>query len=261
MPTLSDHQSNDYVKFLYIGDSGTGKTGSLVSLLEAGYKLRILDLDNGLDALKQWTRHKCPQYLDNVIYETVRDKYRATVQGPTIVPPPKAYVNACKLMTQWTDETVPSEWGPDTIFVLDSLTMMGRAALAWAEGMAPTVKDPRQWFNTAQRSIENILAMLTSEDFHANVIVISHVTLFEMQTGEVKGYPSAVGKALGPQIAKYFNTLVLAETSGMGKSTRRKIKTMPTGIIDLKTPASFKVDSEYDLEDGMAKLFNTLKEN
>ena len=44
MPKLSDHQSNDFTKLLLIGDAKSGKTGSLVSLVKAGYKLRILDM-------------------------------------------------------------------------------------------------------------------------------------------------------------------------------------------------------------------------
>ena len=52
MPSLSAHQSNDYVKLLLCGDSGSGKSGALASLVGAGYKLRILDMDNGLDSLK-----------------------------------------------------------------------------------------------------------------------------------------------------------------------------------------------------------------
>src|SRR5262252_9685406 len=51
MPGLEDHQSNDFVKMLLIGDAQAGKTGSLVSLVKAGYRLRILDFDNKLDVL------------------------------------------------------------------------------------------------------------------------------------------------------------------------------------------------------------------
>ena len=58
MPKGSEHKSRKYVKLLYLGDSGTGKTGSLVSLVQAGYKLRVIDLDDGLDAL---TAHTAPK--------------------------------------------------------------------------------------------------------------------------------------------------------------------------------------------------------
>ena len=49
MPNLSKHQSSEFTKLLLMGDSKSGKTGALASLVLAGYKLRILDFDNGLE--------------------------------------------------------------------------------------------------------------------------------------------------------------------------------------------------------------------
>ena len=42
MPPLSESTASHFVKLMYIGDSGTGKTGSLASLAAAGYKLRLV---------------------------------------------------------------------------------------------------------------------------------------------------------------------------------------------------------------------------
>jgi hypothetical protein len=259
MAKLSNHQSSQFAKIIFIGNSGTGKTGGLTSLVKAGYKLRILDLDNGLDSLRQHVLHECPESIDNVDFETLRDKFKATSGGPIVDGVAKAYIDATKLMTKWSDDTIPAEWGPDTIFVLDSLTALGRAAFEWAKSLNPSSKDPRQWYFSAQQSVENIIALLTSESFRANVIVISHVNFVEESDGTTKGYTSAIGRALGPIIPKYFNTLILAEASGMGKNVRRRIKTVPTGMIDLKNPAPFKLDAELPLETGLATVFATIK--
>jgi hypothetical protein len=51
VPKASDHLATGLRKMLYIGDSGTGKTTSLISLVKAGYILRIFDFDNLLDPL------------------------------------------------------------------------------------------------------------------------------------------------------------------------------------------------------------------
>lgn len=260
MVSLSEHKSSRFVKIMYIGDSGTGKTGSLASLVEAGYKLRILDLDNGVTVLREFIKESCPDKLGLVDYETCRDKYKSSPGGPIISGMPRAYVDATKLMTQWSDETIPSEWGEDTVFVLDSLSALGRAALAWAEGLNPSAKDRRQWYGTAQNSLENIIAMLTSDAFEANVIVISHVHYSEDRSGIERGYANAIGKALGPRIPMYFNSMILAETSGMGKGAKRTIRTVPTNLITLKTPAPFKIDESLPLETGLATLFDKLKE-
>ena len=155
-----------------------------------------------------------------------------------------------------------SKWSeiedPNTIFVLDSLSAFGKSAFEWAKAMNPTAKDPRQWYFAAQQAVENTIAMLTSEDFRLNVIIITHVNYKEVVEGVHKGYANAIGSALGPTLPKYFNTLVLAESSGSGKNVRRRIKTMPTGIIDLKVPVP-QIDAEFPLETGMSDLFKKLK--
>ena len=48
-------------KCILLGDSGTGKTGALASLVKAGYKLRVLDLDNKLASgiLPQVIKREC----------------------------------------------------------------------------------------------------------------------------------------------------------------------------------------------------------
>lgn len=260
MVSLAELSSSDFVKMIFIGDSGTGKTGALTSLVAAGYKLRILDLDNGTQILKQFVMHECPDKIGNVDVESRRDTYKMTAAGPVVSGVPKAFVEAVKLLNKWTDDTTPSAWGSDTIFVLDTLTTLGKAAMAWAESMNPGVKDPRQWYNTAQQAVEKMLMMLTDPEFRAHVIVISHITYSEAQDGTTKGYTSAVGKALGPHIPKYFNTLVLAESEGSGKSVRRRIKIAPTGVVDLKTPVPFKLTEPLDLGTGLATLFNLIRE-
>jgi adenylylsulfate kinase-like enzyme len=81
MPKASDHKSANLTKLLYIGDSGTGKTTSMASLVKAGYKLRILDFDNLLDSLISMVKRSCPERLDNIEYMIFRDKMAATPNG------------------------------------------------------------------------------------------------------------------------------------------------------------------------------------
>lgn len=252
MPTLDNHASSAYTKILYIGDSSSGKTGSLAALLADGYSMRILDMDNGLTALKQFG---AAADLSKVEYETYRDEFRMTNSGPMTKGAPKAFSNAMTKLTEWSEIEDPM-----SITVLDSLTFLGKAAYQWAKGMNPTAKDPRQWFYSAQQALESVLAMLTSEAYKQNVIVISHVNYKELFEGTHKGYPSAIGSALGPTVASYFDTLILAEASGSGTNVRRRIKTLPTGVIDLKMPMS-SVDKELPLETGLSTIFSQLKGN
>lgn len=264
MTSLADHPASQFTRLLYIGDSGTGKTGSLVSLVKAGYKLRIIDTDNGLDSLKAFVKRECPENIGNVDYNTVRDNYIITTNGPVIDPgqKTKGFVEGMKFLKTWSDGSDPQkDWGEDHILVIDSLTGLGHQAFEFAKGLNPSSKDPRQWYGAAQVAVESMIAAITSDDFKANVIVISHIKYIERQDGTTKGWPSSIGQALGDVIPKYFNTLILAETVGSGANAKRKIKTVPTGTIDLKNPAPFAVATELDLGTGLAVLFKTLKEN
>src|SRR5260221_6034577 len=139
MPTLDKHQSNDYSKLLIEGDSGSGKTGALTSLVKAGYKLRILDFDNGLEPLKQYVLRECPENVSNVEFVSLRDKRKAGPEGP-VVTKADAFIRGIKLLDQWkyddVDLGVPAEWGTDTILVVDSLTFMSDAAFDFREPLA-----------------------------------------------------------------------------------------------------------------------------
>lgn len=258
MTTLDQHQSGEFVKLLYVGVSGSGKTGSLVSLMPS-YDLRIIDMDNGLDALVNHARAECPNRLASVEFETLRDKYKATPAGPKVSGVPRAFVSAINLLDKWSDGSKPEEWGPEKVLVIDSLTALGKAAFEWAVAQNPTSRDPRQWYKGAQDVIDNVIATITSEIFRTNVIVCTHIDLVESEGGATKGYASSIGKALGPKLPRYFNTMLLAETSGFGKGVRRRIKTMPTAMLDLKNPAPMKIEAEYPLETGLAEIFKKLK--
>jgi len=258
MPDLSTRPANALFKALYIGNSGTGKTGSLVSLVRAGYKLRVLDMDNGLDTLVAQIQEQCPERLGQVAYQSFRDSYKADpVRGLIVQGRAKAYTNMLRALNTWDDDSTPAAWGADTVFVLDSLTAVGKAAYNWAAGMDPTAKDKRQWFFTAQQSIETLLDMLTSESFNTNVIIISHVQLVETDAG-TKGYASSIGSALGPKIPKFFNTLIAAESRGIGDSVKRTIQTRPTTMLDLKVPNEKTVGKQYPINEGLAEIVKHL---
>jgi hypothetical protein len=263
MPTLSNHQSNEYTKLLLIGDSKTGKTGSLVSLVKAGYKLRILDLDNLLDVLKYFILRECPDLIDNVEFRTLRDVRVSTPDGPQVTNP-KAYVNAVKMMDHWRYDNVdlgkPAEWGPNDIFVLDSLSRLCDAAFDFREPLAIRGRDGkydmRAVYKDAQDAVENNIANLTSENFKANVIVIAHVTYQEMPDGTIKGFPQGVGQKLSPKIPQYFSTVVLYNNRG-GKRT---IQMNSTPLIDLANPKPFAMQPSYPIETGLADIFTVLRE-
>src|SRR5205085_12530223 len=98
----------------------------------------------------QFILHDCPDKLSLVDSEFRRDKFKASDDGPVIKGSPKAFVECLQLMNKWSDGTEPSEWGPDTIMVIDSFSGLGTSAFNWAKGLNSSAKDPRQWYFVAQ---------------------------------------------------------------------------------------------------------------
>lgn len=258
MPSLADHQSNSFTKLLLEGDSGSGKSGCLASLVP-NFNLRILDFDNGLEPLKQFVQKDSPERLTSIEFRTLRDDYTPSPLGPKVAKP-KAFVEALKMLDRWKYDDIdlgnPADWGAENILVIDSLTFLSDAAFNWAVGLNPNAKDPRQWYGQAQEAIESVLALLTSPNFKTNVIVISHVKYVDNPDGSRKGYPTAVGSALSPVIPRYFNSVALAQTAAGGKRT---IQTAATAMIDLKNPKPFEMAKSYPIEIGLAEFFGVLR--
>jgi AAA domain len=265
MPTLDHHQSNEYTKMLVEGDPGSGKTGGLASLVKAGYWLGILDYDNGLEPLKQFVYKECPDKISNVEYRTLRDKRKAGPEGSMVDGTPSASREGLKMLDRWKYDDVdlgrPAEWGPNKILVIDSLTLFSAAVYEWRETLVPRSAqgkyDQRAVYGDAQRVIEKTIAMLTSESFRTNVIVITHIKYVDNEDGTRKGYPMAIGAALSPQIPAYFNSVALCRTKPGGK---RVIQTAATALIDLKNPKPFAMLPEYPIDTGLADFFAVLRE-
>lgn len=270
MPSLAKHQSNNLTKLLLIGDAMSGKTGSLVSLVKAGYKLRILDFDNKLDVLKYYILNECPELIDNVEVRILRDKRKTIATGSILDGKPKAFVDGMKLLDNWkyTDEETgqeidlgkPSEWGPDCILVLDSLSRFCDAAFDFREPLVPVGKsgerDMRAVYGDAQDAVEMTIATLTSANFATNVIVIAHVQYMELGDGQTKGFPQGVGQKLSPKLPQYFPSCILYTN----KAGKRTIQTNSTPLVDLANPAPFKMEKSYPIENGLADFFAVLRD-
>ena len=256
MPTLDQLTANQLVKLLLVGDSGTGKTGSIASLVAAGYIVRVLDMDNGWESLAAAIRRTCPERLSSVDVESHRDIYKSSPIGPVISGQPKAFVKAIGLLDKWTDGSHPKDWGEEYILVVDSLTFLSDAAYAWADALNPSAKDKRQIYGAAQEAVEHVLALLTGADFNTNVIVTAHVRYFDLPDGTKRGYPTSIGQALSPTIPRYFNSVASCQTQPGGKRT---IQTVSTALIDLKNPNSFEMAKSLPIETGLATFFETLR--
>jgi hypothetical protein len=221
-------------------------------------------MDNLLDSLKYAVLKECPDKIGNVEFRTLRDKYKAGPQGPVIDGIPRAFLEAMKMLDNWTYQDgnakvefgSPKGWGSDCILVIDSLSRLCDAAYDQAAFLGGPKMDGRAIYGQAQDAVEMILASLTSDNFETNVLVICHGNYMELEDGKKKIFPQGVGQKLSPKIPQYFPVYVrLKNTAG-----KRTIQLESDVMIDLAMPKmdTFK-DKTLDADTGLATIFNTLR--
>lgn len=280
MGTLAELDQTEPVKALLIGDSGMGKTGALASLVVAGYNVRILDFDNGVGALRNQLKDMGKaDLLKNVIAETLTDPMKQL--GGKIVPNgvPNAFKRGLELLNNWTVADNPaagvkgyslgpvSSWGRQDVLVLDSMTLCGKASMRRVLHLNNRSGDqPYQGdWGDAQRQLEGLLELLYSTDIKCNVIVTSHISYIgDVEKGpdgqkvetNLKGYPTTLGRALSPQVGRYFNYCLIVTSKGMGANSRRVISTVPDGITQAKAPT--RLPKELPIETGLADFFKAV---
>lgn len=267
MAELSAHQSSTITKLLLCADSGMGKTGSLVSLVKDGYKLFILDFDNGLDFFMKKIAQECPDKMGNVHFKTLVDEYGFGAQG-AFVKKADAFTKGTNMIGKWKEDDGTElggigSWGPDTILVVDSLSLLSRAAMHQVLALNNRLAagpEQRDWM-FAQNNIENTLAALFSESVKCNVIVTAHVVGIEDANGIAQGFPQTLGKSLSPRIPRYFNTMLTIKTSGAGANKKRVIRTAPDGTLMVKHSVAAGLPIELDISNGMSIFFKTSMPN
>lgn len=252
MPSMTEHESNTLVKVLCAADSGSGKTGALASLVDAGFNVRILDFDNGLSVLKGYVKDKAK--LANVHYvDKLQDDFRllggrvGTVKAPSFQRAMDALDKGGKDF--WGADIPPiSAWTPREILVLDTLTMAGRASLQMVMvANAAGLKAPEiQHYGLAMDNIEKLVQMLFSSVTACHVIINTHITNVE---GDARLYPAALGSKLPPNLGKYVDNMIGLRLVG-GK---RVFLSQKDGLLALKS--AVPLPESLPIEDGWKTIF------
>jgi hypothetical protein len=268
MSKLGTHSSRSVTKMIIVGDNGSAKTGALASLAEAGYSVRILDLDNGVDVLADLLAKK-PEALKNVEYQTLTDKMK-NVNGKLIPAKASVWQRAVGFLNDWKPTAADpdaatlgpiSSWTPKDVLVIDSLTMLSTAAMNFILSMNARLgqKPYQSDYGDAQQLIESLMQMLYDDGVNCNIVINTHLTYIGDDNGPQRGYPSCVGKQLPQKIGRYVNNIVMARSQGSGAGVRRKILTNSQPMVELKTSAPTRVKPEYPIETGLLDLFKDLQ--
>jgi hypothetical protein len=261
MPSGADHPANaegkpGIYKGLHIGPTGAGKTGSLAALLDAGYKLRVLDFDAGLDPIIGYSKKR--DRLAELNYETLRDEFKLSGAFLAVKKAP-AFQRAMAMLQDWPDGIGPVQtWGPDSILVIDTLGAMTQSCfnmVLQANGVVnPSGQrgGPEQsHYGTAMDSVERAILWLTDPTLvPCHVIVNAHWTYQESEGGMIQAYPETIGNKLSPKVGRKFNNLFsYSITAG-----QRSIKVQKDGVIACKSSKPLSKD-KYSIETGMAEIF------
>lgn len=252
-------------RILLSGFPGSGKTGALAALANAGWKLRILDFDGNWEILKH---HVNPGADVDIV--TLEDPLRMGTRTMGVDGLPTAFVNADRLLDRWrykegdswVDFGQSKNWGADHIVCLDSLGSQAYAAWTYALSLTNTRADAGDMRRVYQFAGDEQLASirrLTADSNRYHFICLSHLKLIgppeigrneEEHVKEAKRfageaiptrlYPTAVGRQLSQGIAGEFTTHLRAIAEDVNGKCRRSIHYLPTGEVDLKIPASPK---------------------
>jgi len=276
MPSFDNYPESDLIKGIYLGDTGSGKTGSLCSLAAAGYNVRILDLDGGAQIIKDYVTNPSSPYLQpkaglwagdkgiasRMNYVTIQETFLNKQGRP--IPKGDSWQKILDQLTEWKDGDKNfgklEQWTSREVLAVDSfsrfcdsrmyleLVMNGRALSGRQQGDYFKVQD----------DLERALELLVGPAVKCHVLLLCHIDYVEKDDKTVRGMPQAMGRALGPKVGQHFNHALLAKSSGMGAGLKRKIHTQTTGVIDLKSAAPLRTKPEYDMESGLLEYFQAV---
>jgi AAA domain len=262
------------VKTILCAHSGSGKTGASASLAALGLKLRYLDLDNGVDVLRNLLTDPESCYVkDNrgvgANLESVVQlaETRLAAGGKLTIQRAEVWPKATALLDAWKDPSTGRDfgsitsWTPEHVLVVGSFTRLATSCLRFIQALNGRLNaHPYQSdYGDAQNLLRSFLENVTSPEVNCNVVLECHIDVQDMADGTQKDFPKAVGKALSPDVATYFNTLLEVKIIGRGDTMRRVIKTVPTGTLGVKNTAPFRVPAEYPLETGLAQYFSAVR--
>ena len=189
------------VRGFCVGFPGSGKTGSLAALANAGYKLRIIDFDRNVDPLLQyvgkeaWSNVEVAQFYNPTELKKFSVKLGqdlVTIEKLVPVGTPSAYTKALRLLTdgwKYTDQRTGElvdlgkiqDWKDDTILILDSLTSQGERIREYAEWfLKRQSKGLRiQDWGLMQKEQSEFLETMKIVGINCHILVIAHLKLIE----------------------------------------------------------------------------------
>lgn len=270
-----------------------GKTGAIVALLNAGYKVRMLDFEGNYDVLLNYADPKTLKNLDIATFQDKQSSTGETAWDSDDAPKQMAYSRALQQMKDWktTDEKgnpislgASYTWGSDTVVVVDNLTRLGEMSFRRARKLANKKAgqaDVKVW-GLAVDELVNFLAWLTRKTNHFHLVVLAHWQMLgpdvpmssSNEDGEIKDlkkqiateraamletklFPKGVTKENSRNIGSLLPVMLEAKRVVTGTKVRRVLLTETEEAVDLAFPVPGAA-KQYPIETGLATIFELL---
>lgn len=229
------------VKGLFLGDSGSGKTHLMHTLIEAGLEVFHIGLEPARQTIAKAIRDTAKKNpsLDYSKYHYVEVPALVTEFKTMIDTDSKLnslsykaicdmeginrdktrqFIRLLEMLSGFTEgETYYGpidNWSNDKALVIDSLSAMNIMAKTLIAGNNPALS-PAQW-NMGQDVIRNLLNKLCF-DCKCHVFVLGHLEPEKDEvSGKIVNMPSTLGKKLAPELGRYFDEMVIVKKTENG---------------------------------------------
>lgn len=253
---------------LLMGPSGTGKTHSIGTLVDAGLEVFYVSLETGFESLAgyyrdngkpipanlHWHKVAAPKAgIETLISSAERINTMSLDVLAKAVDVNKnkynQFILILQALTKFKDDRTGQEyesvdkWKNDRVLVIDGLTGICNAAMSLVIGGKP-VKNQSDW-GIAQNEVEKILRKLC-DDCRCHFVLLGHVEReVDQVLGGVKIMVSSLGAKLSPKIPPMFSDVILTVREGASfkwdtASSQADVKTRNLPISSTNQP-DFKI--------------------
>lgn len=231
-------------KVLLEGPSGTGKTFAIGTLVEWAaaqtppIEVFVLFTENGLETLQGFWRDHSKEIPANLHWHSTltrplglaslmdaADKVgKLSYESITKMIDPNrggdnnAFYGILKALSDFPDDRtgkkfgMVDKFGPDKIFVIDSLSELANACMKMVIGMKPTAAPPD--YGVAQNNLMNFLRLCT-QGLSCTFVMTAHVDRLQDEiTGGVKLMTKSIGKAMAGDIPQLFSDVIYTVREG-----------------------------------------------
>ena len=233
------------INVMLCGTTGTGKTHSIRTLVDAGLEVFVLFTEPGMEVLADIPSDKLhwryiapssPEFTDMISSaEKINSlSFKALTELPDINK--RKYTEFVDVLTclsnfkcDRTGETFGSvdSWGPERVLVLDSLTGLSLMAMNLVTGSKP-VKSMADW-GVAIDNLERLITKLCV-DTKCHFVLTAHL---ERETDEVTGgtqlMASTLGRKLAPKLPRFFSDVIHVK-----RNADKFVWSTATSNVDLK---------------------------